>query len=237
MLNGKRILALIPARSGSKRVKDKNIREIGGMPLISWALALAMNVPEFDRVLLSTDSKDYARIANWAGVIFRPPELCSDTTGDAEVIKNAIGWCQDTLGQDFDWVVYIRPTTPFRRVETVRRALQELFDAGEAATGLRSVELMAESAFKCFTVRPGPFLVEIGAGQSDLPNQEVRKTYRGNGYVDIAKVSEIQAGRLWGDNVIAFVTPPSIEIDTEDDLLYAHWWYTRKFTQEEVIFK
>jgi CMP-N,N'-diacetyllegionaminic acid synthase len=227
-MNTTKIMALIPARCGSKRVKDKNIRMLGNSPLLVWSIILA-RACEFENVVLSTDSEEYARIGEGAGasVLMRPPELASDQATDFDVIKHALSV------YPADLVVYLRPTTPFRTVRLTLEAIKTINEAGDIASGLRSVEKMPESAYKAFELLPGPFLKEIGSGESDKPNQEVIQTYRGNGYIDIAKASEIQAGRLWGSRCIGFKTPPVIEIDTERDFDYAQWWYKRHSLKEE----
>ena len=231
-----RIIALIPARSGSKRVRDKNIRQLGEHPLIGWSIITARRLVGVSEIVVSTDSEEYARIAEDYGAIalIRPPDLASDDTGDHPVIKHFL--------QHFptDLVIYLRPTTPFRSVAKIEEAIGTLIYAGDYATSLRSIEEMGESAWKCFHLRYG-YLVPLRGdmGAANLPNHLVTKTYRGNGYVDIIKskqVSDPASGpeggaitdNLWGDRCIGFVTPRAIEIDTEDDLRFAEFSLKRK---------
>jgi len=225
-----KIMALIPARSGSKRVKDKNIRLLDGQPLLQWSVVSALFNSMIKKVVVSTDSEEYLKMAlDWgADVLLRPESLSRDESGDWGVIHHALGF------HACDLLVYLRPTTPLRSDVVLSSAIQVMVDAGDSADSLRSVEEMGESAMKCFTLRPGPFLVPMSGsmGTANLPNQMVTPTYKGNGYIDIVKGSQVweswQEKELWGDRCIGFITPRTIEIDTEDDLEYAEWWIQRK---------
>ena len=129
-------------------------------------------------------------------------------------------------------IAYLRPTTPIRALYHIEEAIKAIKSIDEA-TGLRSVELMSESAFKCFTMA-GQKLEPVwldGTDVTDEPNQEVEPTYHPNGYVDIARTEQILAGKLWGDQVIGYVTPRTVEIDTIDDWEYAAWMMGRHVEQ------
>lgn len=209
--------ALIPARSGSKRIKDKNLQNIGGKSLIQWAVDVARECNMIERVVVSTESEHYAALATlWgAEVLMRPPELASDLATD-----------EDVLGHFFehfpcDLCVFLRPTTPFRDPALVEDAIRMMLN--NRADSLRSVEEMGESAWKTFEI-VGDYLDPIVGSmhQANLPNQILRKTYRGNGYVDILR------GPKWGNRVLVYITPRVIEIDTPEDLEYARWWHQKK---------
>ena len=226
------MIALIPARSGSKRVKDKNIRDLGGWPLMRWTVETAKQCG-FEKIIVSSDSEDYLKMA-WAwGVegVLRPPEFCQDSSTDADAINHAILWYRIEPGRDI--IVYLRPTTPFRTVTLIKTAIETFRNAGENATSLRSVEEMTESALKCFEVSHFGFLKPIAKSMIDanLPNQLVPKTYKGNGYIDIIKPQQALTGDLWGDKCIGFITPRTVEIDTEYD-----FWYAEKWLQRERLF-
>lgn len=201
-------------------MRGKNVRDLGGIPLLAWSIIAAREcgLPAF----VSTESPDYADVARaWgARVVVRPQELAEDGVGDREVIAHFLS------EHPCDLVVYLRPTTPFRTQRVVEGAIDTVNHAQNAATGLRSVHAMGESVYKCFTLLPGPYLDPIrflGRDLTDRPNQECPKTYKPNGYVDICKREVIEAGGLWGDSVIGFVTPEVCEIDTEEDWAYAEY--------------
>lgn len=217
------IAALIPARSGSKRIPDKNIRELGGRPLLAWSITTAheCNLEAY----VSSDSTRYLDTAkSWGGIpIGRPDHLASDETGDMEVIAHA--W--PLMGKP-DLVVYLRPTTPFREAYIVEGAIDYMVDAHQVVDSLRSVERLSESAYKAFVLRPGGVLRPIvrsmtieDAGKADhlLP-----ETVKGNGVVDIVQPKWFMFSRLWGDSVCGWKTKPVIELDTEEQWRYAEWW-------------
>ena len=231
MYDIKKVFVLIPARAGSKRVKNKNVRQLAGLPLLAWSV-----IPGIEaglKTFVSTDSKEYADIALSYGaqVIDRPPELAADGVGDREVIEHFLSRTEYPC----DLVVYLRPTTPFRAVTVVTEAVNTLISSQNAASGLRSLEEMGESTHKCFYVDPGPYLKPLrymGEDLTDRPNQECPRTYKPNGYVDIARVDVVEAGGLWGGRVIAYMTPRTCEIDTEDD-----WEYAEYLAQKERRFE
>ena len=214
------IKTLIPARSGSKRIPDKNIKLLNGTPLMVYSILTSREVPEITETYVSTDSKEYAGIAKEWGVkvINRPKKLCGDDVGDYPVIMHAL----KAMGP-VDLIVYLRPTTPFRSSETIRRAIKTLIAAKDKATGLRSVHEMSESAWKCCEIHFGFISPISGLKDMDRVNDELPKTYQPNGYVDICKPEMIKAGHLWGPDIIAFKTPWVIELDTEDQWQYAEW--------------
>ena len=135
------IIALIPARAGSKRVPDKNIRPLAGHPLIAYSITAALNSGIFTDVLVSTDSEKYADVARHYGAevpFLRPAALAGDQSPDIE-------WLQYTLqrleaaGRKFDCFSILRPTSPFRMPATIQRAWQE-FSSQNGVDSLRAVE-------------------------------------------------------------------------------------------------
>ena len=218
------IKSLIPARSGSKRIKDKNIKLLNDIPLLRYSIIESLHVPEIMETYVSTD--EYGSLArDWgAKVIKRPKRLCGDEVGDWPVINHALKFMAPV-----DLIVYLRPTTPFRSSETISRAIKTLIDAKDKATGLRSVHEMSESAYKCCEVEYGFVkpICKLSLATLDKVNQIMTTTYHPNGYVDICKPDLIKAGHLWGPDIIAFQTIKVPELDTEDDWLFAEWWGQR----------
>ena len=227
------ITAIIPARSGSKRIPNKNIKELHGLPLVAHTIISATVCKEhgvIDRVVVTSDSVEVAKITwryDGAEFLVRPDRFCSDNITDLPVIHHAV--CDLGLS---GLIIYLRPTTPIRALYHIEEAIKTIKSIDEA-TGLRSVELMSESAFKCFTMA-GQKLEPVwldGTDVTDEPNQEVEPTYHPNGYVDIARTEQILAGKLWGDQVIGYITPRTVEIDTIDDWEYAAWMMGRYVEQ------
>jgi len=229
------ILCVIPARAGSKRIPDKNIKPLNGKPLIYYTILTATSCELIDHVVVSSDipsldgyEADYGHLSYHR----RPDYLCGDKVPDIRVIRDVI----TEYGDKWDLIVYLRPTTPFRNDHHITRAIEQMLAADVNATGLRSVEEMSESAFKCFTMPA--FLSPItydGKDLTDQPNQMVTPTYRPNGYIDICKPEIVKKGGLWGDWVIGYVTPRTIEIDTLEDWKYAEW-AAKKFVEAPMRF-
>ena len=130
----KTLVALIPARSGSKRVPDKNIRPLAGHPLIAYSIAAALQSKIFKTVIVSTDSELYAEIARHYGAevpFLRPAKIAGDTSPDIEWVEYTLNHLRNN-GQDYEYFSIMRPTSPFRLPDTIRRAWQE-FQAQEGA--------------------------------------------------------------------------------------------------------
>ncbi|MBF0444318.1 MAG: acylneuraminate cytidylyltransferase family protein [Magnetococcales bacterium] len=233
-----KIVALIPARAGSKGVPDKNIRLLGGRPLLAWTIAACQKVPIIDRVIVSTDSPEYAKIAqDWGAEapFLRPVDISDDNSSDYEFIEHALNWLAST-GEYPEYFVHMRPTTPLRKPQLVAEAIEK-FIGMIGVTALRSVHEMAESAYKTFEMYPvdsftpeavsrGDNLIilkQLGSKGTaiDIANsarQQFPSTYQANGYVDVLSTEFIRKnGILHGDKVMPYITPTVAEVDTLDD--------------------
>lgn len=219
-------LAIIPARSGSKGVPDKNIRILGGYPLIAWSIAACKLANSIDRIIVSTDSEKYAQIARNLGAevpFLRPSEFSGDNSTDYEFIKHTLDWFKKNDSVP-ELIAHIRPTTPFRSPELIDHAVK-LFSKKNDATALRSIHPMSESAYKTFEIAESGQLKRVASNstaidQSNNARQQFPTTYIANGYVDVLSSSFIRENELiHGDNVIPYVTPQADEIDSEDDFL------------------
>ncbi|MBU2044103.1 MAG: acylneuraminate cytidylyltransferase family protein [Candidatus Omnitrophica bacterium] len=225
------VVAVIPARSGSRSVIDKNIKLLGGRPLFAYTIAAATATANIDRVIVSTDSEHYADIARKykADVPFlRPKEISGDSSTDYEFIKHLLDWLQDNQGYQPKYLVHLRPTTPFREISYIEGAISRIKEAEESVTALRSVHAMTESVYKAFDIEEG-YLKSIGSGSLDIeaanrPRQEFATTYQANGYVDIIKSAYVrEAKKIHGDRVIAYVTPQIFEVDIPEDFGYLEY--------------
>ena len=224
------VVAVIPARSGSKSVVDKNIKLLGEHPLIAYSIAAAKLANGIDRVIVSTDSVEYASIARKYGAevpFLRPPEISGDNSTDYECIKHILDWMQNEENFLPTYLVHLRPTTPLREINYIDMAI-DLIKKTKYATALRSVHEMSESAYKTFEIE-GDYLKSVGSNsfaldESNGPRQSFSKTYQANGYVDVIKTEYvIENNKLHGDRVIAFVTPRVVEVDTPDDFDYLEY--------------
>ncbi len=152
MSKNKKIIALIPARGGSKAIPKKKIVDLGGFPLIAYSIAVAKLSKFIDRIIVSTDSKEIAQIAKNYGAeipFLRPKKFSTDNTKDIGLIKHAIEWFKRRENFHPDYLVYLRPTTPLRNFQVVDKAISEIIK-DKKATALRSGHRFESSAYKLF---------------------------------------------------------------------------------------
>lgn len=129
MINGKKVIALIPARGGSKGLPGKNIRPLCGKPLIVWTIDKAKRSKYLDMVLVTTDSTEIAEISKAAGAhapFLRPDELASDKASTYEAVYHALDFLKEHESQSFDYVVLLEPTSPLRENDDIDRMLMQL---------------------------------------------------------------------------------------------------------------
>ena len=239
----KNLLALIPARSGSKGIKHKNVRMLGNHPLLAYSVALAKVCGPIDRVIVSTDSVAYAEVAKKYGAevpFLRPPEISLDESRDDEFFQHAYGWLQKNEGYVPDLVLHFRPTTPFRQPSIVRAAIDAIL-ADEQATSLRSVYETHLTPYKMFKNSDGylsPFLDREGESEFyNLPRQHFEKAFIPNGYVDILKPEILlETGMLHGVKIKFWEAPNVPDIDTDEEFRSAERLLNSPLYQEVVAY-
>jgi CMP-N,N'-diacetyllegionaminic acid synthase len=219
------VWAIIPARSGSKGVPDKNIMELAGYPLIAYSIAAARNCSNIDRVFVTTDSKAYAEIALKYGAevpFFRPSEISGDSSTDLEFFQHALDWFRKNLLCYPKYFVHLRPTSPIRESAVINEAILSFINGNYSA--LRSAHKMSDSSYKTFEVEDGKLKMLFNGGfdieSTILPRQLFPMTFNPNGYVDIIRTSMIDKDLLHGNNVQAFITDVTHEIDEKIDFDY-----------------
>jgi CMP-N,N'-diacetyllegionaminic acid synthase len=164
------IVGLIPARSGSKRVSDKNIRPLSGHPVIAYTIAAALQSKVFSDVIVSTDSRQYAEIARYYGAevpFLRPPELAGDVSPDIEWLDYTLKKLEED-GRTYDCFSILRPTSPFRLPDTIQRAWKE-FLAEEGVDSLRAVEKCRQHPGKMWVVRGRRMVPLLPLSPSEQP--------------------------------------------------------------------
>ena len=218
--------AIIPARSGSKSIKDKNLALLGGHPLIAYSIALAKLTESIDKVIVSTDSLEYAKIAEKYGAevpFLRPKALSQDSSTDYDFMSHTVDWFDDNSKDSPDFWVHLRPTTPLRDPQVVKAAMTLISDRQDA-TALRSAHLSPESPFKWLRKNKEGFLTSLNGIDTNLdkyngPRQDFPDVLIPNGYVDIVKSSFIKERKLLhGNKVLAFETPFCNELDAYEEL-------------------
>jgi|WetSurSiteA1Bulk_404760.scaffolds.fasta_scaffold06136_3 CMP-N,N'-diacetyllegionaminic acid synthase len=216
----KKIWAIIGARAGSKGVKNKNIRDLCGFPLIAYSLLSAHLSKYIIHTIVSSDSLDILQLSERynhnISTILRPSELASDIATDFEWITHAISQFSELP----DLLVHLRPTTPLRHTITVDAAISMIYQISDS-TSLRSAHKLDESPYKMFIKDDmyfKPFMQMEKKEFYNLPRQSFPQVYHPNGYVDILRTEHIlKYNNLHGDRILAFETPKAIEVDTEEN--------------------
>lgn len=217
----RQVLAIIPARSGSKGVPNKNIRLLGGHPLLAWSIIAAQLTQNISRIIVSTDSEEYAEVARRYGAevpYLRPAAIASDEAQDIGFIMHALLWLAEHEGDIPELLVHLRPTNPIREPSLIDSAI-ELMWADPRATSLCSAHEVAHPPCKYYKLNAdNTFTGLMGEEYLSLPRQQCPKAYHGNGYVDILQTRHIlQNGSLYGSRRLAFLTPPNWDIDSPQE--------------------
>lgn len=227
------VLAIVPARGGSKGLPRKNLLPLDGHPLIAWSIAAGLESELVDRVLCSTDDPQIAEMAARYGAevpFLRPAELAQDDTLDLPVFQHALSWLEQTEHWLPGIVVQLRPTSPLRFPGQVDRAVRMLVDEPRA-TGVRTVVPAPANPYKMWLIpdRSGtpwmqPLISIPGLDESfNMPRQALPRAYWHTGTIDAVRADVIRGGRMSGDRLLPMIVDPrqSIDIDTAQDLTAA----------------
>ena len=228
---GATCVGLIPARAGSKRVPGKNVRMLGGHPLIAYAVTSALDSGVFDSVIASTDSPEIAELARSFGAevpFLRPAAMADDRSPDIEWIRHLLATLEDG-GRAWDCYAILRPTSPFRRPETIRRAWAA-FRADGRADSLRAVQPSREHPAKQWVVeanrmRPVMSNPEPAATPwHSMPYQALPSVFVQNASLEIARTAApLRADTISGVVIMPFVTEglEGFDINGPDDWILA----------------
>jgi N-acylneuraminate cytidylyltransferase len=217
------VVALIPARQGSKRVPGKNIRPLAGHPAIAYTVAVAIESGVFESVIVSTDSEDVAAIARHYGAevpFLRPPAFSGDTSPDIEWVEYTLAELQ-RRGRGWDCFSLLRPTSPFRSPDTIRRAWQQ-FLAQADVHSLRAIEKCAQHPGKMWVVRGermSPLLPGSNGNQPwhSTPYQALPPVYVQNASLEIAWTKLVfEQHSIAGDVLVPFITEGYEGFDIND---------------------
>jgi CMP-N,N'-diacetyllegionaminic acid synthase len=176
VLNGKRVVAVIPARGGSKSVRGKNIRPLGGKPLLAWSIDVARQVSEIDRVIVSTDDAEIASVARVHGaeVYARSPHLATDEALVIDALKDLLQTLQAER-ESAEWVILLEPTCPLRTADDVSDCLKLVAEGGyDSVATFKDAELNPHRAWRITDRVPEVF---IAGAIPWLPRQKLPKAY------------------------------------------------------------
>ncbi|MHC5024576.1 MAG: acylneuraminate cytidylyltransferase family protein, partial [Planctomycetota bacterium] len=224
-IDGERVVAVVTARAGSKSVPRKNLKDLGGRPLLAWPIETALATPEIDRVIVSTDGEEIATVARAHGaeVLPRPADLATDTALVADVLRHVIGELRDA-DETARYLVLLEPTSPFRRPADVTACLRKLHDERlDSVATFMEASLNPCRAWRIEDGRPGTF---IEGAVPWLPRQMLPEAYQLTGSVYAFVMDELPAdspGLLFGRAGAVLVDPlRALDIDTELDFVVAH---------------
>lgn len=222
----KRVLGLIPARSGSKGVKNKNIRELGGKPLIAYTIETAKKCPLITRLICSTDAPAIAEIARSLGAevpFLRPQELATDIAPSLLVAQHALAWVEKAEGQPYDYLLLLQPTAPFRSAEDIDQAFK-IIEKTNADSVVSYVEEKHAHPVRMKKMVDGlmqPYCLPEPEGSR---RQDFEPAYLRNGAIYLSKRQIVmEQHSLYGKNSRPYIMPAdrSVNIDEEIDLQMA----------------
>ena len=223
-------VAFVPARAGSERVPGKNVREFAGHPLLAYSIAAARESGLFEAVVVSTDSDEIADVARRYGAevpALRPAEMATATSPDIEWVRHML----DLLAREgrlFEIFALLRPTSPFRGADTIRRAWQQFLAADPPADSIRAVELCRQHPGKMWVIEGELMRPLLTQTPGEVPThsrqyQSLPEVYVQNSSLEIAWTRITERNEIAGDSVIPFFTGEieGFTIDYESDWEHA----------------
>jgi N-acylneuraminate cytidylyltransferase len=228
---GPAVLALVPARGGSKSIPRKNLRLLGTHPLIAWSIIAGRTATSVGAIVVSTDDDEIAGVARDYGAdvpFVRPKRLAQDETPDLPVFEHALRWLEQERGWRPEIVVQLRPTSPFRPAGMVDEAVA-LLRAHPGADSLRAVTSPGQNPFKMWRL-DGRFLQPLHGALADelfnAPRQRLPTVFWQTGHIDaMRRRTVLEKGSMTGPRIIPFFVDPryALDIDTPEEWEFAEW--------------
>jgi len=219
-----KVIAIIPARGGSKGLPKKNIISLGNKPLIAWSIEAALSSKFITNVIVSSDDKDILKVANDYGAQthLRSASLASDNAKTEPVLVEVLSYLE-SKNQNFDYLVLLQPTSPLRTVSDIDEAFTIL--TGKKATSLISVKEPESNPLKSFVLNEEGYMQGIVNNDFPfMPRQALPKVYYPNGAIYIVEVSYFKKSeKLFSNKTVSYVmgAEKSVDIDTKSDILRA----------------
>jgi len=230
-MNDKKILAVIPARGGSKGIPNKNIVDVGGNPLIKYTIDAALGSKMLTHCIVSTDSDEISDVALSCGALVpfkRPKHLSDDKALSLPVMQHAVEFMEAKQGYEYDLVIMLQPTTPLRQTEDIDDAINLLVDTN-ADSVISVVEVEGYHPLRMKRVVDGRLINYIDQGHEDMrPRQELPPVYIRNGAIYATRRDIlIKKNSFIGTDSRAYIMPSerSVNIDTLKDLLLAQSYF------------
>jgi CMP-N,N'-diacetyllegionaminic acid synthase len=222
VINGKTILAIVPARGGSKRLPRKNLLPLAGKPLILWSLETGIKSKYIDKLVVTSDDKEILGVSAISGVhpIIRPKELATDECSSFSVVKHIV----EHMEEDFDYILLLQPTSPFRNEIHIDEALELLSQKG--ADAIVSVSKMEHSPLWANILPHDKSMSDfIKEDIKGVRSQDLPEYFRLNGAIFICETTRLMTEKSFmiGNNIFAYEMDrkSSIDIDVKEDLIIA----------------
>ena len=218
----KKVLSIIPARGGSKGLPRKNIIDLAGKPLIAWTIEASLNSKYITKTIVSSDDKEILDISTKYGseVIKRPNNLSSDVATSESVVRHAIDYLE-SMGEIFDIVVLLQPTSPLRGYKDIDNAFETMFNS--SATAVISVHEFDSKILKAFKVNSSGFLQTISSNNNSfMRRQDLPSVFMPNGAIYIISKEVFDSVDSFFTNKTLYYLMPtekSIDIDSKEDLI------------------
>ncbi|MBZ0292191.1 MAG: acylneuraminate cytidylyltransferase family protein [Anaerolineae bacterium] len=227
MVNQPEVLAIIPARGGSKSIPGKNIKPLAGIPLIAYSIAAGVQAQTVTRVIVSTDSEEIAEVSRQYGAeipFMRPAEHAQDSTPDLPVFVHALKWLYEMENYQPDVVVHLRATSPFRQLSCVDDGVRMLLDDPQADC-VRGMINAQQNPYKMWQPDPDspyarPLLRLDGIAEPyNAPRQKLPPTYWQTGHLDVIRPATIlEKNSMTGDHIRALLIDERYTIDIDTPL-------------------
>lgn len=226
-----RVLGIIPARGGSKGLPGKNIKLLNGIPLIAYTIKEAIK-SKLEECIVTTDSEEIASISRLYGgnvPFIRPIEIATDNASSIDVVLHALNFMKEHKNKEYDAIMLLQPTTPFRDSEDINQALDLLIksdaDSVISVTSVGGTHPARMKFIKDGNLIDPPFVEEF-EGQN---RQELKPMFIRNGGIYLTRINTIKNGSFKGDISKAYVMPEkkSVNIDNIDDFEFAEWLMTK----------
>lgn len=231
-INKKKVVfwAFIPARSGSKTIKNKNIIDFKGKPMIAHSILSAKKL-KVKKIVVSSDSRKYLKIAKKYGSDFlhlRPKKYSRDKSTDLDVFFNFLNYLDKNKITPPNYFIHLRPTTPMRKIKTLKKGINLFLKNNTKFSSMRSVNTMSNPSQKTMKIKNKKLCSimnnDFNLDKFNRPKELFEKTYLPNGYIDIVSVKNIKKKIFHGNKVLPFIINElNTDIDSNEDLKYVDY--------------
>lgn len=233
------IVAIIPARGGSKGIPLKNLAKVNGIPLINYSIQHALDCPEINRVLVSTDHPEIAAVSKAAGAevpFLRPDELAEDHVLDHPVFAHALNYLEQIENYRADIVVHLRPTAPYRKIAWLSQSINSLIQQ-DKADSVRSVSAVKQHPYRMFKIGDDGFLDPLMKNEHPEPyllrRQDLPPLFYYNCVIDVSRYETIMnKGSMTGSMIFPYLMDEEevVDVDSPTDLEIVRSVYLNKLS-------